>query len=1325
MVEVSQVAMSVNDPVPASFSNVAVAGKTGNTPYVVSGSGASVSLTVAGGQKEMVYPSDGSNVNFVAYYPYQADTHTTAKANVYKANVSNQSSAKAIDLLYHKGTGTAYNRDRSGSVTLAFTHQLSKLKIDLIPASGVEPGLTGAALTLSGFPATADFNLSTGVLGNVGGTTGTLTPVKVSSSPGGAAFEAIVIPHGGAGTSYTRNVKFTINGTSYSYALPASGTFKAGTAHSYPFKFTGANVEPATEIVNNPYGDGGTVSWGAYRLIAGKLAFELPASRTMYYNAVTLSTNAPSALAVSLSGEADRQTTDVPAWITGVSLSDAVTDDSGWNSYTLTFGTDYNVNPEAAPRTGYIRLEADGLSLPVRVTQTAQAYTTGEPVPASFADVVAGGVTGNRFTITTNTPDEAITVTTTNTQMITNLTQQRGEVADNGSSTWTVTFDVSGNTTTSARSGNIEVTIGGQTKTIQVSQTGKAIYVLEPVPASFHNVAVAGKTGNTFTITTNAPDEDITVTTTNASMITNLTQQRGAVADDGSSTWTIGFDVTTNTTSSGRSGQIEVTVSGQKKTIFVSQGATGLYINDPVPASFTDVVAGGATGNTFTLETNSTDMFPILNTTDALMITNLKSERAVKDAMNGVYTWTVTFDVSKNTYTYSRSGDIMVTVGGQTKTVSVSQVAMYVNEPVPASFQNVAVAGKTGNTFTITTNAPDEDITVTTTNTQMITNLTQQRGAVADDGSSTWTIGFDVSKNTYTYSRSGDITVTVGGQTKTVSVSQVAMYVNEPVPASFQNVAVAGATGNTFTITTNAPDEDITVTTTNTQMITNLTKVRGVVDADGSSTWTIGFDVTANTSISPREGNIEVTVGGQKKTFSGSQVAVDLYINDPVPASFADLPAAGKTGNTFTLETNSTDMFPILNTTDVLMITNLKSERAVKDATNGVYTWTVTFDVSANTYTYSRSGDIMVTVGGQTKTVQVSQVAMYVNEPVPASFTDLPAAGKTGNTFTITTNAPDEDITVTTTNTQMITNLTQQRGAVADDGSSTWTIGFDVTANTSTFYPSGYIKVTVGGREKTVEVSQVVMYVNDPVPASFTDLPAAGKTGNTFTITSNDPDENITMTTTSDWITNLTKVRGAVDADGSSTWTIGFDVTANTNNYSRSRNIEVIVNGQTKTVQVSQVAMYVNDPVPASFADLPAAGKTGNTFTITTNAPDEDITVTTTNASMITNLTKVRGAVDADGSSTWTIGFDVTANTNNYSRSRNIEVIVNRQKKTVEVSQVAMSVNDPVPASFANLPAAGKTGNTFTITTDAPVEDITVTATGYYFNMFTNLTKVR
>jgi hypothetical protein len=553
----------------------------------------------------------------------------------------------------------------------------------------------------------------------------------------------------------------------------------------------------------------------------------------------------------------------------------------------------------------------------------------------------------------------------------------------------------------------------------------------------------------------------------------------------------------------------------------------------------------------------------------------------------------------------------------------------------------------------------------------MITNLTSSR-AVAADGSSTWTIGFDVSANTTTSVRTASISINIGGITNTVSVSQVAMpmYVKEPSTASF-NVAVGGTTDNLFTIETNDPDESIMVTTTNTSMITNLTS-RSVA-ANGSSTWTIGFDVPANTTADARTGNIEVTIGGIKKTVTVSQIA--MYVNAPNPANIPNVNAAGEMGKTFTIETNAPDE-EITPTTNAAWITDLVPDRSVKDATNGIYLWTVTFDVSANTTTSVRKASISINIGGITKTVNVSQAGVYVNTPNPTSFAGLPVGGATGRTFTIETNASDENITVRCP--AWITKQDPSRSAVAADGSSTWTIPFDVSANTTADARTGNIEVTIGGITKTVNVSQAGVYVNTPNPTSFAGLPVGGATGKTFTIETNSTDTVLTSLTPADgsMITILKPDRSLKDAtNGIYLWTVTFNVSANTTDTIRTGSIEVKIGEVTKTVSVSQVALYINAPIPVDVQKVGIAGEMGKTFIAITNAPNEitvraiDDGATNTETSWITNLTPLRNAVAADGTSTWIIRFDVAANTGINSRSAFIKITTGDIWRLVSVMQ--------------------------------------------------------
>jgi hypothetical protein len=528
-----------------------------NTPYVTSGGGTSVALSVMSGHNAIVYPTDGGKVNFVAYYPYKSDVHTTG-GNVYKVDVSNQSPSKAIDLLYHKGTGTAYDRD-SEDVALTFTHQLSKMRISLTPASGVEADLSGATVTLSGFPVTADFNLSTGALSHPGGETKTITSVKdvAASSAGQAVFEAIVVPHSGA--SYTRSVTFTIGGTAYRHTLAASDGFEAGVAHRYTFTFTGSKIVTTQKDIGD--WEGGVITWGNYQLTAGKTSFDLDAGQTSGHT-LTLSTNAPSAPVWTLSHEADSDT-GVPEWITGVSLSGTTRDENGWIDHTLTFGTDYNMGSNAVARTGYIRLEMDGLTLAVRVTQAAgTGLYVSDPNPASFPDLADSGATGKTFILETNSTATAPTsLTTTNPSMITNLKATRS-VKDAAKRIyfWTVTFDVTTNST-SARSATVSITVGGITKTVSVSQL-----------ASSHPTHTSDGLANCYMV---APGGSVSIPITRAITVGGMSASASATV---STLWDDANVISGSPTLSGSGASRTITVratAAQGNAVIALQNAAG------------------------------------------------------------------------------------------------------------------------------------------------------------------------------------------------------------------------------------------------------------------------------------------------------------------------------------------------------------------------------------------------------------------------------------------------------------------------------------------------------------------------------------------------------------------------------------------------------------------------------------------------------------------------------------------------------------------------------------------------------------------------------
>lgn len=436
-----------------------------NVQYKTSESGTSSELVAV--DDAIIYPSNGDEVNFVAYYPYVKTTHTNNN-HMYKVDVSSQSNLPAIDLLYHNGVGTAYNRN-STAVGLDFNHQLTKLLIQVIPASDdVDVDLTDATVSLVGFPATADFDLASGVLSNPGAVATDENPIALAldaqqSSERCALFESILVPT--EEKTFTRIIRFVIAGESYTYTLPSTAKLQPGCAYSYNFKFTGNRIVLVQNTIVD--WDGGTVAWGDYLLTASKIYFDLPFTAGSGHT-VTLSTNAPSAPIVSLSEDATGTSADQPTWIIPL-LSEGEPGANGWTNYTLTFDT--NPNTDASVRTGYIRLEIEGLVLAIRVAQAeGPGVYVNEPDPSSFINVIAVGKTSNKFTIKTNAQNKDITLSNTNSTLINSLKKSRSAVAVDGSSTWTISFDVTANTTFSTRSGNITVTIGGIIKTVNISQ---------------------------------------------------------------------------------------------------------------------------------------------------------------------------------------------------------------------------------------------------------------------------------------------------------------------------------------------------------------------------------------------------------------------------------------------------------------------------------------------------------------------------------------------------------------------------------------------------------------------------------------------------------------------------------------------------------------------------------------------------------------------------------------------------------------------------------------------------------------------------------------
>jgi len=171
--------------------------------------------------EEINYPADGSNVDFIAYYPYQ----TAITNNIYPVNVADQTQQNKIDLLYANNV-TGANKNKPNA-QLQFGHKLSKVELTIAAGTGVS-SLTGLTVTYNGFNTTANFDLATGTL--AAGANPAAIKAKTTAGTTTTAAEIILLPVASVAGA---KVEFKIGNEIYTWTLPSSTTYEAGKKYSY------------------------------------------------------------------------------------------------------------------------------------------------------------------------------------------------------------------------------------------------------------------------------------------------------------------------------------------------------------------------------------------------------------------------------------------------------------------------------------------------------------------------------------------------------------------------------------------------------------------------------------------------------------------------------------------------------------------------------------------------------------------------------------------------------------------------------------------------------------------------------------------------------------------------------------------------------------------------------------------------------------------------------------------------------------------------------------------------------------------------------------
>ena len=183
------------------------------------------------GETVIYFPDNGEEVRFMAYYPYTGEIVD----NVYKVDVSNQTSQEDIDLLYSFNQDGIYSKTTSSNVIpMTFNHKLTKIIVNVKLGTGFdESDFQDLEIHFAGLNTKANFNLIDSTLVDYSDKNVTIVPKPITTPKDGykASYEAIVLPEAAANVK-TAQIVFDLNGGDI-FTWNFKKELEVGTKHTY------------------------------------------------------------------------------------------------------------------------------------------------------------------------------------------------------------------------------------------------------------------------------------------------------------------------------------------------------------------------------------------------------------------------------------------------------------------------------------------------------------------------------------------------------------------------------------------------------------------------------------------------------------------------------------------------------------------------------------------------------------------------------------------------------------------------------------------------------------------------------------------------------------------------------------------------------------------------------------------------------------------------------------------------------------------------------------------------------------------------------------